>query len=109
MNEKPYEYDVAYEIKLAPCPFCGNDKNLGVRSKIEDIVWNVAETDRIYREHFSVRCPKCHARGPVVSGWTSYETEPRTVNYEGKQTEVRPRAHYALDAVQAWNERAEGR
>lgn len=101
MNEKPYEI-------MAPCPFCGNVKNLGVQSRTERAVWNVAETDRIYWEHFSVRCPKCHARGPVVSGWTSDYPETRTVEYQGKPTEVQPRAHYVLDAMQAWNERAEG-
>ena len=93
---------------LRPCPFCGNVEKLDVQSKTGRTVWNAAETDCIYWERFSVRCPKCHTRGPVVSGWTSYETEPRTVNYEGKQTEVQPRAYYELDAMQAWNERADG-
>lgn len=91
---------------MAPCPFCGNDKNLGVQSRTERAVWNVAETDRIYWEHFSVRCPKCHARGPVVSGWTSDYPETRTVDYAGKPTEVRPRNRYIARAMAAWNEHA---
>lgn len=92
-------------IEIKPCPFCGKYSKIFVQSRVERSVRNMAETDRIYFEHFSFRCSKCHARGPVVSGWTSYDHAPRTVNYNGKQVEVRPRSYYAMNAAQAWNRR----
>ena len=91
-----------YEIELRPCQFCGNTDKLGVRSKTTRRIWNVAENDCIYWERFSVRCPRCHARGPVVSGIVGYDA-PRMINYNGQQAEVQTREHYAVLARKAWN------
>ena len=91
---------------LRACPFCGNIDKLGVRSKTSRYVWNAAETDRLRWDRFSVRCPKCRARGPVVSGFVG--TEPRMIEYNGQEIEVQTKDYYTALAKQAWNRKAEG-
>lgn len=60
------------EIKLMPCPFCGN------------------ENVRLDRCKSSVMCPKCFAKGPMISRFL-----------KGDRTETEA-------AAIAWNTRSEG-
>lgn len=48
------------DIELKPCPFCGNTK-LKIESK-HNGKWSTVGTHAA-----SVRCSKCHARGPTAS------------------------------------------
>lgn len=93
-------------VELKPCPFCGNTDKLGVQSKTTRRIWDVAENDCIYWERFSVRCPRCRARGPVVSGIVGYGA-PMMINYNGQQAEIQTREHYAVLARKAWNRMAD--
>lgn len=90
-----------HEIELSACPFCGNTEKLGVRRKTGKWIYNMAETDRISWDRFSVRCPKCRARGPVVSGFVS--AEPRPFKYNGQTLRTQTRADYTVLAMLAWN------
>ena len=52
--------EVIETSEISPCPFCGNTK-LKVESK-HNGKWHNDGTHSA-----SVRCPKCHARGPTAS------------------------------------------
>lgn len=72
---------------IAPCPFCGNTK-LKVESK-HNGKWSNTGTHSA-----TVRCSKCHARGPTASC---------------KVSESRWSANEATEqrAIELWNERVE--
>jgi Lar family restriction alleviation protein len=48
------------EVEILPCPFCGNTK-LKVESK------HNGRTCHVGTHSATVRCGKCHARGPTAS------------------------------------------
>lgn len=66
---------------LKPCPFCGSTK-IKVDSKSVRVGSNGLD-DTVYRNTYSVRCNKCHARGGAVGGKVlSLENYPRDIRYD---------------------------
>lgn len=57
---------------INPCPFCGSTK-VSVESKAGKISYKTGVG--VQTKTFSVRCNKCHARGPTISG--NYRTTVR--------------------------------
>ena len=78
--------------ELKPCPFCGGNK-----LKVDSKKGNNFRCVNGKREDFhvvTVRCNKCHTRGPTVSvylGWGQYNAA-KVMNDA---------------AIEAWNRRAE--
>lgn len=52
---------------LAPCPFCKGDKFKIDQKKSNNFRYNGAVREDCYT--VTVRCNKCHARGPTTSIW----------------------------------------
>lgn len=74
---------------ILPCPFCKNTK-VSVDSKAGKISYKSGVG--IQTKTFSVRCNKCHARGPTISG--KYRTTVR--NEDCPEYE---------EAIKRWNNR----
>ena len=77
--------------ELLPCPFCGSTKLKIDQKKGNDVKWN-RETGR--QEKFvvvTVRCNKCHTRGPTTSMYASYYDSPTKALQE--------------KAIEVWNTR----
>lgn len=49
--------EVIENVEISPCPFCGNTK-----LKVDSSHWSTVGTHSA-----TVRCSKCHARGPTAS------------------------------------------
>lgn len=79
--------------KLKPCPFCGGTK-LKIDQKTSSTTkWN-KETGRLEKlVVVTVRCNKCHTRGPTTSMYASYYDRPTKLLEE--------------KAIDAWNRRTE--
>lgn len=79
-------------LKPLPCPFCGSTKLKVDQKASSNTKWN-PETGRCDKlVVVTVRCNKCHTRGPTVSmyaGW--YDRPVQTLNNA---------------AIEAWNRRA---
>lgn len=79
-------------LKPLPCPFCGSTKLKVDQKTSSNTKWN-PETGRCNKlVVVTVRCNKCHTRGPTVSmyaGW--YDRPVQTLNNA---------------AIEAWNRRA---
>lgn len=64
--------------ELKPCPFCGGTKLKIDQKKSSTTKWN-KETGRLEKlTVVTVRCNKCHTRGPTTSmyaGWYDYPTK----------------------------------
>ena len=79
--------------ELKPCPFCGGtklkiDQKTGSSSK-----WN-SEKKRLDKlVVVTVRCNRCHTRGPTTSLWGSWIDRPIEALGDA--------------AIEAWNRRAE--
>ena len=81
-------------MELKPCPFCGGTK-LKIDQKTSSTTkWN-SETKRVDKlVVVTVRCNKCHTRGPTTSMYAGFYDSP-TKALEEK-------------AIEAWNTRKEG-
>ena len=90
---------------LKPCPFCGYDK-----PKVNHTSKRVGENgldDPVYQHTYSVRCPKCYARGCTVGG----KVLPR--KYRGLEGLKLPLPSWATTdevleefAIVSWNHRS---
>lgn len=80
------------DCTLKKCPFCGGDE-LKVESKVGSGCNDCRVKDGKLQERHSVsvRCNKCHARGPVVFVW---------LNWGGYAAPV---GKLRDEAIRAWN------
>lgn len=70
---------------IKPCPFC-KGTNVTIDSKAGPI------RQGVQRKTFSVRCNKCHARGPTTSGvYPSLQINEKCPEYE--------------ESIKRWNNR----
>ena len=80
-------------LKPLPCPFCGSTKLKVDQKTSSNTKWN-SETGRCDKlVVVTVRCNKCHTRGPTVSMYAGWYDRP---------TQVLNNA-----AIEAWNQRIE--
>ncbi|MBQ0099387.1 MAG: Lar family restriction alleviation protein [Firmicutes bacterium] len=82
-------------MEMKPCPFCGSEK-LKIDSKTKtglDCNWNSVT---IYS--YSVRCNKCHARGPIYTN--KKDRQCNEYIYKSKQ-------EWIDEAIKLWNNRGE--
>lgn len=80
-------------LKPLPCPFCGSTKLKVDQKTSSNTKWN-SETGRCDKlVVVTVRCNKCHTRGPTVSIYAGWYDRP---------TQVLNNA-----AIEAWNQRIE--
>ena len=77
--------------ELLPCPFCGSTK-LKIDQKTSSTTkWN-SETKRVDKlVVVTVRCNKCHTRGPTTSIYAGWYDRPTKILEE--------------KAIEAWNTR----
>lgn len=82
----------------AKCPFCGSN-SVQLYGRKKWLGYN-GLGDRLQRHKWSVRCNKCHARGPIASG-------KRFRYYREDMSAI---LKYDLDlkaeAIRKWNKRA---
>ena len=77
--------------ELKPCPFCGSTKLKVDWKTSSSTKWN-PETKRLDKlVVVTVRCNRCHTRGPTTSMWGGWYDRPEQV--------------LADAAVEKWNER----
>lgn len=68
------------------------------------------DTRKLTWRSYYVRCHKCNARGPIVSGFTCDTiglqkiAETKTVIVDGIETVIHPGEHYILLAWKKWND-----
>lgn len=79
------------------CPFCGGDK-LKVDSKVSNQI-NIINGNRYKTYTASVRCNKCHSRGPTVSGQVLCGSQQHMFEIQ-KMLEI--------EAYKQWNIRIQG-
>lgn len=80
-------------LKLLPCPFCGSTKLKVDQKASSNTKWN-PETGRCDKlVVVTVRCNKCHTRGPTVSMYAGWYDRPAQVLNNA--------------AIEAWNQRIE--
>ena len=81
-------------MELKPCPFCGS-KKLKIDQKTSSTTkWN-SEMGRIDKlVVVTVRCNKCHTRGPTTSMYAGFYDSPAKALEE--------------KAIEVWNTRKEG-
>ena len=85
--------------KLKPCPFCGGTK-LKVEQKRKRVGWTGLDVP-VYNMTYSVRCNKCHARGPARGGKVlSY-----TIGVLPLPDWSKTQSELYEEAVKAWNRR----
>lgn len=85
-------------MKLKPCPFCGST-NLKIESKRVRVGTNGLDVP-VHNMTYSVRCNKCHARGPAVGG----KVLLYTLGFENP-TWAKTQAELYAKAIEAWNRR----
>lgn len=79
--------------ELKPCPFCGGTKLKIEQKTSSNGKWNY-ETKRIDKlVVVTVRCNKCHTRGPTTSMYAEKHDKPTQL--------------LAEQAIEAWNRRAD--
>ena len=97
------------EVKY--CPFCGGYK-LKIDSKTKSKC--VHGRNIYYREYtISVRCNKCHSRGPTVSGVvfskntadTEYEENVKLIAQQSKRIVYKTVNELEQVAISKWNDR----
>jgi Lar family restriction alleviation protein len=91
------------EIKLKPCPFCGNAK-FKVDRKSKFAGYNGLD-HRVEQHTYSVRCTVCYARGGAVGGRVLF-------GHSLFGTDILPNwattdAELKKKAIEAWNRRAD--
>lgn len=78
--------------ELKPCPFCGSTKLKIDQKTSSNAKWN-KEAKKCYKlVVVTVRCNKCHTRGPTVSMYAGWYDRPIEVLEE--------------EAKKVWNDRA---
>jgi Lar family restriction alleviation protein len=87
--------------ELKPCPFCGYNK-LKIDRKRKRAGYTGLD-DIVYYDTYSVRCPKCFARGGVVGGrvLAGILYVDRIPEWATTAEELKARA------AEAWNRRVE--
>ena len=86
-------------MELKPCPFCGSTK-LKVERKSRRVGWTGLDVP-VNNMTYSVRCNKCHARGPAGGGRVLlYTLNLPLPKWAKTQAELHEQA------IEAWNRRA---
>lgn len=86
--------------KLKPCPFCGGTK-LKVERKSKSVGWTGLDVP-VDNMTYSVRCNKCHARGPARGG----KVLRYTIGVLPLPDWSKEQSKLYEEAVKAWNRRA---
>lgn len=94
MRQEPYQGG------LAPCPFCRSALHLRPSRRIKRTLYNDSGSSVSWGT-FYVRCMKCNARGPVVSGLFSTTTKEAVIG--SKRYPVETAQHYFDLALQEWD------
>ena len=97
-------------MAVKPCPFCGSVNELHVGIKSGKVIWNMLDTRKLTYRRYYVRCHKCNARGPVVSGFVCdiiggpRISEQKTVIVNEVDTVINTDEHYMILAWKKWND-----
>ena len=94
------------------CPFCGGYK-LKIESKTK--AWGIYGKNVYCREYtMSVRCNKCHSRGPTINGIVyertarnkeDYEINTNTIKEKSKKEVYSSPSELERIAINKWNNR----